>query len=190
MSAPAQKAVASLKERQFLFNVSSRFMPPLMSRHSVITRAPDYSPMTMADPSTPADLTHKLQQLLEEASARKLSEVAEHQPGRLLFLLAARFEHDVRAGGFAQLLYNMKGVFLSNVEDMLIAAKAPIAHEYYVQAIRTCLANKPAYASFLASNYTDANPVKDQLHLVSIAYLSRGTPFAIEGKAWLMSANV
>ena len=144
----------------------------------------------MTKPSSSDEITHKLLQLLDEARNRDLSVVAQHEPERLPFLLAARLEYDLRKGGFAQLLYNMNGAFLPDLEDMLIAAKAPVAHEYYVRAIQTCLANKPEYARFLASNYSDNNSTKDALHLLSIDYFSRHMPFALEGAAWLMSAHV
>lgn len=46
---------------------------------------------------------------------------------RLPHLLAARFDYDVKQGGFAQLLYNMQGNCLGEIEDMLIAAQVAIA---------------------------------------------------------------
>ncbi|MFZ6712511.1 DMP19 family protein [Undibacterium sp. TC9W] len=112
--------------------------------------------------------------------------VATHAP-QLPHLLAARFDYDVRQGGFAQFLYNMNGHLLAQIEDMLIAANAHVAHDFYVQAISLCLKNKAEYQRFLASNYTDANALKDELHLLSIAYLGKKVDFQTEAHAFLVS---
>lgn len=71
-------------------------------------------------------------------------------------MLAARFDYDVRKGGFAQLLYNMHGQLLREVEDM-IGANAVVAHEAHVQVVETCLADRAEYQRFLASTYTEEN---------------------------------
>jgi hypothetical protein len=130
-------------------------------------------------------LQTRLAGLLAEARQLDLSEVLAKDPARLLLLLAARFEHDVRQGGFAQLLYNMHGSFLEALEDMLVAASAPVAREHYVRAIRACLADQPEYQRFLASNFAEPNAVKDALHEISLAYLARDVPFATEAEPFL-----
>lgn len=126
-----------------------------------------------------------LDALLDELRACDLAEVKVRDPARFLLLLAVRFEHDVRQGGFAQLFYNLNGAFLAEVEDMLLEAQAPIAHEHYVQAAHACLANKAEYARFLASSYTEANAVKDALHEVTLTYFAHRVPFAIEAASLL-----
>ena len=104
---------------------------------------------------------------------------------RLPYLLAARFDYDVKQGGFAQLLYNLQGNCLGEMEDMLIVAQAAVAHEYYIRAIHLCLADKDEYRRFLASNYTDANQVKSELQFLSVEYLRRRVEFLDEASAFL-----
>jgi hypothetical protein len=124
--------------------------------------------------------SERLTALLEELRASDLAEVQARDPSRFTLLLAVRFEHDVRQGGFAQLFYNLNGANLGEMEDMLLQADAPVAHEHYLRAARACLSNKAEYARFMASNYTDANAVKDALHEVTLAYFARRVPFADE----------
>ena len=69
----------------------------------------------------------------------------------LPYLLAVKFNYDVKQGGFAQLLYNLRGEFLADVEDVLIAAGAAVAHDFWVRAVTLCLEDKPAYCRFLTS---------------------------------------
>ncbi len=107
----------------------------------------------MCDFPANQQLQKRLSELLAEARTLDLSEVAQKQPAKLLLLLAARFEYDVRQGGFAQLLYNMNGNFLAEIEDMLLAASAPVARDYYLRAVRACLDKKPDYQRFLASDF-------------------------------------
>ena len=134
-------------------------------------------------------LQKRLTELLAEARELDLSELQAKEPARRSLLLAARFEYDVRQGGFAQLLYNMKGDLLAEIEDMLIAASAPVAHEHYVQAIKVCLANKPEYLRFLASDFLQPNAVRDALHKVSLQYFARNVSFATEAEAFLTAGG-
>jgi hypothetical protein len=127
----------------------------------------------------------RLDALLAELRASDLAKVQARDPARFVLLLAVRFEHDVRQGGFAQLFYNLNGAHLGEMEDLLLQANAPIAHEHYLRAARACLSNKPEYARFLTSNYADANTVKDALHEVTLAYLAQRVPFADEAAALL-----
>jgi|GEM_PF-2012109 len=113
--------------------------------------------------------------------------IASTHAQQLPHLLAARFDYDIRQGGFAQFLYNMRGHLLAQIEDMLIAARADIAHDYYVQAITICLKNKADYQRFLGSNYIEANPLKDQLQLLSVGYFGKRTDFKTEAHAFLVS---
>ncbi len=142
-------------------------------------------------PDVPANdqLQRRLSELLAEARKLDLSEVARKDPARLLLLLAARFEYDVRQGGFAQLLYNMNGNFPAEIEDMLLAASASVAHDYYVRAITTCLADEPDYQRFLASNFLEPNALRDALHKVSLEYFARGVSFDSEAKVFLTTGG-
>jgi len=103
----------------------------------------------------------------------------------LPYLLAVKFNYDVKQGGFSQLLYNMQGNFLAEIEDMLIAAKAALVQDYYVRAVTICLENKEEYFRFLSSNYTDANDVKHSLQLLSVEYLQKRIDFANEAAVFL-----
>lgn len=117
----------------------------------------------------------------------ELQAVASGSPAALPFLLAVKFNCDIKQGGFAQLLYNLRGEFLANVEDILIAANAAVAHDYWVRAVTTCLEDKPAYFRFLASDFAAANAVKHALQLLSVEYLQRRADFADEASAFLAS---
>ncbi|MFZ6679699.1 DMP19 family protein [Undibacterium sp. Tian12W] len=132
-------------------------------------------------------ITTQLTLWLATTTSGNWQELASTYAPQLPHLLAARFDHDVRQGGFAQFLYNMNGHLLAQIEDMLIAANAHVAHDFYVQAISLCLKNKADYQRFLASNYTDANALKDELHLLSIAYLGKRVDFQTEAHAFLVS---
>jgi hypothetical protein len=116
------------------------------------------------------------------------AQFAALEPNGRNLVLAARFDYDVRKGGFAQFLYNMHGELLAEVEDMLIGAHAVVAHDAYVQAIKTCLADSAEYQRFLASSYTEENKVKNALHTVTLAYFAKKVPFAVEAHAYLVKA--
>ena len=110
-------------------------------------------------------------------------EKAERQSASALWrLLAAKFNYDVKQGGFAQLIYNMQGNYLADIEDMLVDAKATVAHTYYVRAIHLCLERQEDYGRFLESTYTEANELKHCLQLLSIEYLQQGKDFADEAE--------
>jgi hypothetical protein len=136
----------------------------------------------------PMAATTRLDALLAELRASDLAQVKARDRDRFLLLLAVRFEHDVRQGGFAQLFYNLNGAYLGEMEDMLLEANASVAHDHYARAAQVCLANKAEYARFMASNYTDANAVKDALHEVTLAYHAQRVPFATEAAALLQRA--
>jgi hypothetical protein len=100
-------------------------------------------------------------------------------------LLAAKFNYDVTQGGFSQLFFNLQGQYLSETEDMLIAAEAHVAHTFFVRAVEVCLANREEYQRFLASDYLSNNDVKDKLHGVTIEYFNSGTDFSDEIAAFV-----
>jgi len=115
----------------------------------------------------------------------ELEGAASESPAALPYLLAVKFNYDVKQGGFAQLLYNLRGEFLADVEEMLIAANAAVAHDHYVRAVTVCLENKADYFRFLSSDYTEANPVKHALQFLSVEYLQRRVDFADEAAGYL-----
>lgn len=130
----------------------------------------------------------RLALLLSRADIESLLNAAVESPHQLPYLLAARFNYDVRAGGFSQLFFNMQGDLLGAIEDMLIAASAAVAHDYYVRAVTICLENKPEYFRFLSSNYLESNEVKHSLQLLSVEYLRRRVDFADEIAAFIENA--
>ncbi|MBA4066441.1 MAG: hypothetical protein C0501_22555 [Isosphaera sp.] len=117
----------------------------------------------------------------------ELERAASESPAALPYLLAVKFNYDVKQGGFAQLMYNLRGEFLAGIEDMLLAAGAAVAHDHYVRAVTACLEDKPGYFRFLASDYAEANAVKHALQLLSVEYLQRRADFADEAAAFLAS---
>ncbi|RNF83243.1 DMP19 family protein [Montanilutibacter psychrotolerans] len=94
--------------------------------------------------------------------------------------LAGYFSVEVTKGGFAQLLYNLQGEYLGEIEQMLVAAPAPVAHAHYAQAIRACLDVTEDYQAFLASDYLEPNALRDTLHGISVAYFSTRVEFLSE----------
>lgn len=118
-------------------------------------------------------------------SLGELEKAGRQSASALRNLLAAKFNDDVRQGGFAQLIYNMQGNYLADIEDMLLDAKATVAHTYYVRAIHMCLESQEDYGRFLESAYGEANELKHRLQLLSIEYLQQGKDFADEAEGFL-----
>jgi hypothetical protein len=118
-------------------------------------------------------------------SLAEIADAASGSPLTLPYLLAVKFNYDVKQGGFAQLLYNMQGNFLPDIEDMLIAANTAVAHDYYVRAVTICLENKKEYFRFLSSDYVVPNDVKHALQLLSVEYLQKRIDFLQEAAAFL-----
>lgn len=107
------------------------------------------------------------------------------RPGLVATLRHARaFEYEVTQGGFAQLLYNARGAGLPEIEDALIAMGATRAQDGYVAAIRHCLADREAYAAFLATPFTTATALRDALQGLSIDYLTGSPALAEETETW------
>lgn len=127
--------------------------------------------------------------LFAETRALEWSVLAALPAPRLHHCLAARFDYDVRQGGYAQLIYNMKGNLLGQMEDMLIETRATVAHEYYVRAIKACLTDKLAYRNFMGSDFVSDNPLKDILHSISIEYLGKGISFSDEAQRYLIATR-
>jgi hypothetical protein len=135
------------------------------------------------------------QQSLTELAAAIL-EVVRSSDGRIqppdevrAVSVADFFRYNVDQGGFAQLLYNLRGECLAEVEDTLRAAGARRAAEFYARAVKACLADAGAYREFLASDYVTDSDLKDALHGLSVEYL-RGRPgFVEEAEAFVEAAR-
>lgn len=118
----------------------------------------------------------------QSISLGQLEEAERQSAATLRHLLAIKFNYDVKQGGFAQLIYNMQGNYLADIEDMLVDANATVAHTYYVRAIHMCLERQEDYGRFLESAYSEANELKHRLQLLSVEYLQRGKDFADEAR--------
>ncbi|MFO0953908.1 MAG: hypothetical protein U0835_22680 [Isosphaeraceae bacterium] len=134
-----------------------------------------------------ADAEKRDSLLYRSVPLAELQKCATSSPAVLPFLLAVKFNYDVKQGGFAQLLYNLRGEFLADTEDMLLAANAAVSHDHYVRAVTACLVDKPSYFRFLASDFIEHNPVKHALQLLSLEYLQRRVDFVDEAAAFLGS---
>ena len=95
------------------------------------------------------------------------------------------FSYEVRQGGFAQLLFNMRGENLAAMEDMLIAVGAPRAQDFYVRAIREALADRDAYRELLSDWHSAAAVnLRSSLQLLSVEYLTGGPSLEREAQGW------
>ena len=94
------------------------------------------------------------------------------------------FEYDVERGGFAQLLFNLKGDGLEEFGAMLARAGAVVAARHYERAILACLDDEPAYQAFIDGDYVTDNAVKFALQALSVEYLRTGVSFDREAAAW------
>lgn len=94
--------------------------------------------------------------------------------------LAKYFDYNLSKGGFAQLLYNLQGQHLDEIEQMLMDADAAVALDYYGRALRECLNDSDGYQAFLAGDYVSDSALKDALHLLSFEYFNRGVEFSSE----------
>lgn len=103
--------------------------------------------------------------------------------------LAHFFNYQVTQGGFAQLVFNAKGQYLQDLEDMLTAAGATRAREFYIEAIWLCLNDRDAYQAFLASSFVDDSQLKNLLHKVSIKYLQGAPQFLDEIAGFVEAAD-
>lgn len=120
-----------------------------------------------------------------------VSEIAEgggdlkNQPVFWNVYLAGYFDYNVRKGGFAQLLFNLKGEYLSDIEQMLREINAPEALNFYLKALEICLENITEYRRFIGSNYLEKNETKDNLHLLSLDYFKKPSEFSDEINPYL-----
>lgn len=131
-------------------------------------------------------MTREALTALAESAARLGRDVpAEIRSLARTVALARYFDHNVTRGGFAQLIFNLEGELLEDLEEMLTTVGAPVAQTYYVRAIAHCLQDLEAYQRFLTSPFPTETTTKDALHRVSLDYFAQGVEFPTEIGAWL-----
>lgn len=89
------------------------------------------------------------------------------------FLLADYFNYNLTKGGFAQLLYNLKGEYIEEIEELLSRMNAKTALSFYKKAIFLCLEKQEEYQQFISDNYLENNVVKNDLHMISVEYFNQ-----------------
>ena len=104
-------------------------------------------------------------------------------------LLAQFFSYNITKGGFAQLIYSAQGEHLQAIEQMLIAANATIAGQFYERAINLCIANPNLYEEFLSHKFTTENELKNSLHRLSIEYFREKRDFEQEADLFIKSSS-
>lgn len=109
--------------------------------------------------------------LLPEAFSTDLQALSSTDPDRAALLAVARFEYEVKKGGFAQLVFNLRNTGLDTLGHALVYAGASAAAQYYGHALWICRQMPADYARFVASDYTTPNALKDALHGISLEYL-------------------
>lgn len=140
----------------------------------------------MTDSFTSEDLEKLASQI--QATSQERGE--QRPPGPVLSVsLAQYFSYNIAKGGFAQLLYNLRGQYLAEIEQMLIDAPAPVAHSYYVKAIRECLAEKEVYKVFLKNDFVEPSSIKDSLHSISINYFNTNVEFLSEIQEFVLRSQ-
>lgn len=107
------------------------------------------------------------------------------EPAVLQRLLAARFSYHVQKGGFAQLLFNTKGTFLREIEQMLVSLGATRAQDAYVAAIDLAVADVDRWERFRSSNYVSDEGLRPLLTTLSLGYFRGGPSFEEEIAATL-----
>lgn len=110
-------------------------------------------------------------------------------PEMLAVSLAQFFHYNVTKGGFAQLIYNLRGEYLEEVEQMLALAEAAVASDYYERALRLCAASPAEYKKFLSSDFIAENSLKNSLHELSIEYFRQAQSFEVETKAFVEASS-
>jgi hypothetical protein len=116
---------------------------------------------------------------IEDAFNTDLAVLSTTHPGRAALFAVARFEYEVKKGGFAQLLFNMRNQGVEVLGHALVYAGAKEAAQAYGAALALCRQDPAGYHGFLASDFRSPNAFKDTLHSVSLPYL-RGTPIEVE----------
>lgn len=100
-----------------------------------------------------------------------LEDLKENSTEQYLVLLLSIFAYNVRQGGFAQLLYNLSGLYL---EDLALALKLVGAEQssaVMTAVIQSCVDDVESYKEFTSGNFA-ASHFKNLLHEHSLAYFS------------------
>ncbi len=142
---------------------------------------------------TEADIYSQLLKYLPNAERTNWSKQLLKQAELHYVVLAARFAHDVRVGGFALLLHNLNGQMLAEMEDMLLHAQANFAHEYYIQAIRASLFHPQDYQDLLHTLNTEPESGPEECALaqhlreLSQNYWRANFPLEVEAQVFLQT---
>ncbi len=102
-----------------------------------------------------------------------LEDLKENSTEQYLVILLSVFVYNVRQGGFAQLLYNLSGLYL---EDLALALKLVGAEQSsaaMTAVIQSVLDDVESYKEFTAGNFAESE-FKNLLHDHSLAYYSSG----------------
>ncbi|UYQ93640.1 hypothetical protein MKQ68_00810 [Chitinophaga horti] len=120
------------------------------------------------------DLADKLRARMQEQRPEKVPEQFNQ------IMLADFFVYNLHQGGFAQLLYNSGGQYLSEIEDLLLESEAQQTHTFYLRAIERCTGDIPRFHAFLQSDFVSENELKNELQAISIEYFQKGVTFMQE----------
>lgn len=99
--------------------------------------------------------------------------------------LVAIFEHDVKEGGFSQLIYNSNGAYLIELLEVLSNLGADTAVEAMDAALNQCLNNEKLYQKFINSPFK-ANFLTKKLDIVTSHYQAKALPLTEESEAALL----
>ncbi len=102
-----------------------------------------------------------------------LEDLKENSTELYLVLLLSAFAYNVRQGGFAQLLYNLSGLY---IEDLALALKLVGAEQSSAVmngVIQSVLDDIESYKEFTSGNFGESD-FKNLLHEHSLAYMSSG----------------
>lgn len=133
------------------------------------------------DIQTLSQINRDIKNVIEKIGVEKV----QSEPIVWAYYLMDFFNFNVTKGGFAQLIYNLQGNYLEDIEEMLRRTNAQIAFDYYVRAIELCLNDSDSYQKFISGNYVDENSVKNKLHLISIDYFGKKIDFADESNSFI-----
>ncbi|MEV0358533.1 hypothetical protein AB0H71_21020 [Nocardia sp. NPDC050697] len=105
-----------------------------------------------------------------------------------LTLLAAEFDYQVKNGGFAQLIYNLGGERLEDLDGMLRAVDAPVALSFYLRAVTRCTELLDDYHRLMA-DFTAPTRLAVELTGISVDYLRGEVGFDTEIAPFLAVAD-
>ena len=130
---------------------------------------------------TEANQIEQLYVLAEAIRAAVQARGGERPPPAVFSIsLAKYFDYNLSKGGFGQLLYNLQGQHLDEIEQLLMDADAKVALGYYLRALRACLDDGDGYQAFLAGDFRSDSSIKDALQLISFEYFEKSVEFSSE----------